>query len=92
MPLTEILDHQHQQILEEDRARRLAAERRYAVPGCPWGCEDGRHEIVFGEFGPLDLIPLPSKDVIVYPHMIVFACECRSRGGINVLRKKLEYG
>ena len=77
MILTEILEHEHEQILLEDQARRLTAERRFAVPGCAWGCEDGWHQISLGEFGPLDLIPLPSKDVIVYPHgLIVFACEC----------------
>ena len=78
MTLTEVLDHEYQMILEEDQSRRLAAERRFAVPGCPWGCWDGWHEIALHEFGPLDLIPLPDPAVIVYPHMIVFACECRS--------------
>lgn len=71
-----ILDHEHQQIIEEDRARRLAAERRHAVPGCPWGCWSGWHEIALREYGPLDAIAENDLAVIVYPHMIVFVCEC----------------
>ena len=77
----EILNHEHQQILEETRTHRLAAERRHALPGCPWGCEDGRHQIALREFGPLDAIPENDPAVIVYPHMIVFACEC-NRGSL----------
>jgi len=65
-------------ILEEAQARRLAAERRFRVPGCSYGCEDGFHEIALGEYGPLDAIPENDPAVIVYPHgLIVFACECR---------------
>lgn len=78
MTSTEILNYGHQQIIDESRARRLAAERRHAVPDCGYGCWDGWHEIALHEFGPLDLIPLPDLAVIVYPHIIVFACECRS--------------
>lgn len=73
-----ILDHEHRQILEEDAARRLAAERRYAVPGCPWGCDgSGWREIALSEYGPLDAIPANDPAVIVFPHgLIVFPCEC----------------
>ena len=83
MPSLEILDHEHQEIILEDRARRLQNEHRFAMPSCPWDCEDGWHEIPLSELDPLDLIPLPGRDVIVYPHgLIVFACECNStRGG-----------
>lgn len=77
MVSTQILDHEHQQILKEAQACRLAAERRFAVPGCPWDCEDGWHEIAFSEFDPLDLIPLPSPQIIILPHgLILVACEC----------------
>ena len=84
MPSMTILDHEHQQILLEDRARRLQNEHRFAVPGCPWDCEDGWHEILFSEFDPLDLIPLSSPAVIVLPHMFLFACECNSVTGGRV--------
>lgn len=82
MSLT-ILDHEHRQILEEDYIHRLQNERRFSMPGCPWDCEDGWHEIALSEFGPLDLIPLPSPQVIALPHgLILVACECNStRGG-----------
>ena len=77
MSLTQI--HEHQKIIEEARARRLAAERRHAVPGCPWGCEGGWHQIALHEFGPLDLIPLPDPAVIILPWgLILFACECNT--------------
>ena len=77
MPSTEILDHEHQEIILEDQARRLTAERRFRVPGCPWDCEDGWHTITFNELNPLDLIPSPP--IIVLPHgLILFACECNS--------------
>jgi len=82
----DILDHEHQMILEEDQARRLDAERRFHVPGCPWGCEDGFHEIAFSEYGPLDAIPENDPAVVVLPHMILFACECNSGAGGGVRR------
>ena len=47
MVSTEILDHEHHEVLEEDQARRLQNERRFAVPGCPWDCWDGWHKIIF---------------------------------------------
>ena len=85
MPSMTILDHEHQQILLEDQARRLQTEHRFAVPGCAWDCEDGWHEIAFNEFGPLDLIPLPDPAVIVLPHsLIVFACACNFTMGGRV--------
>jgi len=78
----EILEHEHQEIVFEAEAIRLAAERRFRVPGCPWGCDQGWHEIVFSEFGPLDDIPENDPAVMVLPHgLIVFACECNSAGG-----------
>ena len=80
----EILDHEHQMVHEEDQARRQQDERRFAVSGCPWDCEDGWHEIPFSEFDPLDLIPLSSPAVIVLPHMFLFACECNSVTGGGV--------
>ena len=81
----EILDHEHQVVLEEKIALILQNERRHAVPGCPWGCEDGWHEIAFHELDPLDFIPLPSPSVIVLPHgLILFACECNSVTGGRV--------
>jgi len=86
MPQAKILDREHQMILEEDAARRLAAERRFYVPGCPWGCEDGWHEIVFSEYDPLDPIPLSSPAVIVLPWMLLFACECNTVTGDGVRR------
>lgn len=79
-----ILDHEHQMIIEEDCARRLEMERRFAVPGCPWDCWDGWHEIAFYEFDPLDPIPMPPA--IVLPHgLILIACECNSTraGGVR---------
>jgi len=82
MASPEILDYEHKEFLEEDAARRLAAERRFHVPGCPWGCEDGFHEIALSEYGPLDAIPENDPAVVVYPHgLILFACECNSAGG-----------
>lgn len=87
MPSTGIIDHEHQLILEEDQAHRLANERRFAMPGCPWGCDNGWHEILFSEFGPLDRIPLPDPAVIVLPHgLILIACDCNSGVGGRVLR------
>lgn len=81
----EILDHEHQMVLEEGQACRLQNEHRFAVPGCPWDCWDGWHEIALREFGPLDLIPLPDPAVIVLPHgLILAACECNSGAGGKV--------
>jgi len=77
----EILDHEHQELIAHLEARRLAAERRHAVPGCGYGCEDGFHEIALGEYGPLDAIPEDDPAVIVLPWMLLFACECNSAGG-----------
>jgi len=76
-----ILDHKHQEILEEIQTHHLDAERRFHIPGCPWGCEDGFHEIALHEYGPLDAIAENDPAVIVLPHMILFACECSSAGG-----------
>lgn len=87
MPLIEIFDHEHQMILEEKIALILQNERRFAVPGCPWDCEDGWHEIILSEFGPLDLIPLPSPQVVVLPHgLILVACECNVTRGSRMRR------
>jgi len=34
-------------LMVEDAANRLADERRFAVPGCPWGC-DGSGRLISG--------------------------------------------
>jgi hypothetical protein len=79
----DILDYEHQELIEEAQARRLAAERRHAVPGCPWGCDgSGWHEIALAEYGPLDAIPEVDPAVIVLPWgLLLFACECSSGAG-----------
>jgi len=33
------LDWEYQQEVEEACAHRLELERRFSVPGCPWGCD-----------------------------------------------------
>jgi len=77
-----VIEHEHQEIILETEAYRLAAERRFRVPGCPWGCDgSGFHEIALSEYGPLDAIPENDPAVIVLPHMILFTCECNSMGG-----------
>jgi len=84
--IMEILDYEHEQILLEDQIRRLQDEHRFAMPGCGYDCWDGWHEIIFNEFGPLDLIPLPDPAVIILPHgLILIACECNSTksGGVR---------
>ena len=84
MSLLEIIDLEYQMILDEKLMLILQNERQFAVPGCPWDCEDGWHEIPFSEFSPLDLIPLSSPAIIVLPHMFLFACECNSVTGGGV--------
>jgi hypothetical protein len=66
-----VLDHEHQQILEEAQASRLAAERRHAAPGCPWGCEDGWRVI------EEDQTPRPGE--VVVGGILYTPCECNSQ-------------
>jgi len=74
MPSTQILDHEHQTILEEVRAARLAAERRFRVPGCPWGCDGSGWRLVEDDQDQ----ETHFLDVIAHGQLWT-PCECNSR-------------
>lgn len=82
----DIVDYEHQQVLEEARLRREAAERSHGTSaGCPWGCDgSGWQEIALYEYGPLDGIAEP--ETVVLPWILLFACECNSVTGGRVWR------
>jgi len=69
------LEYEHYlEILKENAARRLAAERRFRVPGCPWGCDGSGWRLVEDDE---DQEP-HFLDVIVHGQLWT-PCECNSR-------------
>lgn len=77
MSLTHV-EAEYADLLEYEAAQLLEKERRFGVPGCPYGCWNGWHEIALHELGPWDHIP--SDKEILFPHgLIITPCGCNCR-------------
>jgi len=74
MSLPEVLEHEHQKIIFGAEVARLTAERRFHVPGCPWGCDGSGWRMVEDDE---DQEP-HFLDVIAHGQLWT-PCECNSR-------------